>query len=153
MFVLNLVFGIHSDAILMFSHDRSSLFTGFFAVFTVTEVTRVKHPETSRLQMNLLTLSLSPCPFHANSPEPPGSSLCHRGLFCPSAQRIRQQQSVLFWSQRPPALPAGSTKTWSHRQPASSHHRPHEGKAARVCVCVCGGWFVYENYQVTVNHL
>lgn len=84
--------------------------------------------------------SLSPLPSLSllpSSPEPPGSSLCYRELFCPSAQRIRQQQSVFFWSQRPPPLPAGSTKTWSHRQPASSHHRPHEGKDVCVCVCVC----------------
>lgn len=121
-------------------------------MFTVMEFTRVKHLDN--FKMNLLTLSiflpcvcgldlpshtLSPCPFYANSPEPPGSSLCYRGLFRPSAQRIRQQQSVLFWSQRPPPLPAGSTKTWSHRQPASSHHRPHEGKD--VCVCVFVGLF------------
>lgn len=83
--------------------------------------------------------SLSPLPSLSllpSSPEPPGSSLCYRELFCPSAQRIRQQQSVFFWSQRPPPLPAGSTKTWSHRQPASSHHRPHEGKDVCVCLCV-----------------
>lgn len=87
-------------------------------------------------------------PFCPSSPEPPGSSLCHRELFCPSAQCIGQQQSVFFWSQRPPPLPAGSTKTWSHRQPAPGHHWPHEGKCVCVCVC-CLVYFVYEQYQVS----
>lgn len=67
-------------------------------------------------------------PLCPSSYEPPGSSIRDRELFCSSAQRFRQQQSVFFWSQRPPPLPAGGTKTWSHRQPASGHHRPHEGK-------------------------
>ena len=85
-----------------------------------------------------------PSPLCPSSPEPPGSSLRHRELFCPSAQCIGQQQSVFFWSQRPPPLPAGSTKTWSYRQPASGQHRPHEGKDARACVRVCGiaAWFI-----------
>lgn len=67
-------------------------------------------------------------PLCPGSYEPPGSSIRGRELFCSSAQHFRQQQSVFFWSQRPPSLPAGGTKTWSHRQPASGHHRPHEGK-------------------------
>lgn len=60
-------------------------------------------------------------PLCLSSTEPTGS-LSHRELFRTSAQRLRQQQSVFFWSQRPPPLPAGSTKTRSHRQPASGHH-------------------------------
>lgn len=83
----------------------------------------------------LIYLSLPQHRVCSCSPEPPGSSLCHRELFCPSAQRIRQQQSVFFWSQRPPHFPSGSTKTRSNRQPASGHHRPHEGKDDS-CLCV-----------------
>lgn len=74
---------------------------------------------------------LCTCPSCPISPEPPGSSLQHRRLFRPSAQHIREQQSVFFWSQRPPPLPAGSTKTRGHRQPVSGQHRPHEGKHLR----------------------
>lgn len=61
------------------------------------------------------------CPFLScpSSPESPGSSLQHRELFCPSAQHIRQQQSVFFGSQRAHTLTAGSTKTRGHRQPVS----------------------------------
>lgn len=79
---------------------------------------------------NLFLFVWSPCasPSCPSSPEPPGSSLQHRELFRPSAQHIREQQSVFFWSQRPPPLTAGSTKTRGHRQPVSGQHRPHEGK-------------------------
>lgn len=82
---------------------------------------------------NLFLFVWSPCasPSCPSSPEPPGSSLQHRELFRPSAQHIREQQSVFFWSQRPPPLTAGSTKTRGHRQPVSGQHRPHEGKDLR----------------------
>lgn len=78
--------------------------------------------------VSLCVWSLCTSPSCPSSPEPPGSSLQHRELFRPSAQHIREQQSVFFWSQRPPPLPAGSTKTRGHRQPVSGQHRPHEGK-------------------------
>lgn len=78
---------------------------------------------------NVFPPSLPACaPSCPSSHEPPGSSLQHGELFCPSAQHIRQQQSVFFWSQRPHRLTAGCTKTRGHRQPVSGQHRPHEGK-------------------------
>lgn len=93
-------------------------------------------PQWLKVHLHLPPLCLCasfPCPC---SPEPPGTSLCHRELFRPSAQRIRQQQSVFFWSQRSPPLPAGSSKTRSNRQPAPGHHRSHEGKELPVLTVI-----------------
>lgn len=89
----------------------------------------LNEPLIPSLKIFFCLLFLRVCgPSCPSSPEPPGSSPQHRELFCPSAQHIRQQQSVFFWSQRLHPLTAGCTKTRGHRQPVSGQHRPHEGK-------------------------
>lgn len=90
-----------------------------------TEIEMKQNPLATFKKHFSLYLLFPSCP---GSPQSPGSSLQHRELFCPSAQHIRQQQSVFFGSQRPHTLTAGSTKTRGHRQPVSGQHRPHEGK-------------------------